>query len=142
MPLHRKSSDRCNLCCLKPDGRVEFLKGPAAALYGSSEPGGTYNVVTKKPRFTAARRAGLQVGTLGFARATLDATGPLTQNLAYRINLAAEDGTSRSKLIDSKKIVIAPALTWVIDADTVFNYESEFLRLPTQIGRASCRERV
>ena len=119
--------------------RVEFLKGPAAALYGSSEPGGTYNVVTKKPRFTAARRAGLQAGTLGFARATLDATGPLTQNLAYRINFAAEDGASRSKLIDSKKIVIAPALTWVIDADTVFNYESEFLRLRTPFDRGLVR---
>ena len=84
--------------------RVEFLKSPAAALYGSSEPGGTYNVVTKKPRFTAARRAGLQVGTLGFARATLDATGPLTQNLAYRINLAAKNGTSRTTQIGERRV--------------------------------------
>ena len=29
--------------------RIEFLKGPAAALYGSSEPGGTLNIVSKKP---------------------------------------------------------------------------------------------
>lgn len=28
---------------------IEFLKGPSAALYGNSEPGGTLNIVTKKP---------------------------------------------------------------------------------------------
>ena len=33
--------------------RVEFLKGPAAALYGSSEPGGTLNIVSKKPLWKA-----------------------------------------------------------------------------------------
>lgn len=33
--------------------RFEFLKGPAGAIYGSSEPGGTINIVTKKPAFTA-----------------------------------------------------------------------------------------
>ncbi|NNC09864.1 TonB-dependent receptor plug domain-containing protein, partial [Corallococcus exiguus] len=79
--------------------RVEFLKGPAAALYGSSEPGGTLNVVTKKPQFTAAHSAGLQIGTLGLRRATLDTTGPITQNLAYRLNVVSEDGISRTHLV-------------------------------------------
>ncbi|WP_051525452.1 TonB-dependent receptor plug domain-containing protein [Methylobacillus glycogenes] len=34
--------------------RFEFLKGPAAAVYGASEPGGIINIVTKKPKFTQA----------------------------------------------------------------------------------------
>lgn len=42
--------------------RVEFLKGPAAALYGSSEPGGTLNVVTKKPQFTPSHTGGCKRG--------------------------------------------------------------------------------
>jgi iron complex outermembrane receptor protein len=29
----------------------EILKGPASALYGRGEPGGTVNITTKKPRF-------------------------------------------------------------------------------------------
>jgi iron complex outermembrane receptor protein len=33
--------------------RIEFLKGTMGALYGSSEPGGTVNLVTKQPRFSA-----------------------------------------------------------------------------------------
>lgn len=115
--------------------RIEFLKGPAAALYGSSEPGGTLNVVTKQPQFTAAHKAGLQVGGLGYRRATLDSTGPVTQNLAYRLNLVAEDGASRSGLIDSRKYVVAPAFTWNLSADTVLHYEAEFVRIRTPLDR-------
>jgi iron complex outermembrane receptor protein len=37
--------------------RIEFLKGTAAALYGSSEPGGTLNIVSKRPLWTAAHSA-------------------------------------------------------------------------------------
>ena len=36
---------------------VEVLKGPASALYGRGEPGGTVNIVTKKPRFVAGQSA-------------------------------------------------------------------------------------
>lgn len=115
--------------------RVEFLKGPAAALYGSSEPGGTINVVTKKPQFTAANKAGLEIGTLGMRRATLDSTGPITQQLAYRLNVAVEDGASRSSLIDNSKYVVAPAFTWSLSADTVVNYEAEFIRIRTPLDR-------
>lgn len=115
--------------------RVEFLKGPSAALYGSSEPGGTLNVVTKKPQFTPSHVADLQIGGLGFRRATLDTTGPLAKNLAYRLNVAAEDGASRTSLVDSKKYVVAPALTWLIDNDTVLQYEAEFIRIRTPLDR-------
>lgn len=117
--------------------RIEFLKGPAAALYGSSEPGGTLNVVTKKPQFTPAHTAGLQVGTRGMRRATLDTTGPITQDIAYRLNLAAEDGASRTDLVDNRKYVVAPAITWAISADTVLQYEAEFIRIRTPLDRGT-----
>ena len=115
--------------------RIEFLKGPAAALYGSSEPGGTLNVVTKKPQFTAAHKAGVQVGTLGYRRATLDTTGPLGTDVAYRLNVAAEDGASRTHLVDNRKMVVAPAITWNLGRDTVLNYEAEFIRIRTPLDR-------
>lgn len=115
--------------------RIEFLKGPAAALYGSSEPGGTLNIVTKKPQFTAAHKAGVQVGGQGYRRATLDTTGPLGANVAYRLNVAAEDGASRTALVDNRKMVVAPSLTWNLGANTVLNYEAEFIRIRTPLDR-------
>ncbi|WP_164568876.1 TonB-dependent receptor plug domain-containing protein, partial [Pseudomonas viridiflava] len=33
--------------------RIEVLKGPAASLYGRGDPGGTVNIVTKKPQADA-----------------------------------------------------------------------------------------
>ncbi|GAB7542884.1 hypothetical protein CS8_025530 [Cupriavidus sp. 8B] len=115
--------------------RFEFLKGPAAALYGSSEPGGTINIVTKKPQFTRANTADLSIGTLGFRRAALDSTGPITENVAYRLNVMAEDGASRSSLLDNSKYLVAPAFAWVIDNKTLLQYEGEFMRARTPLDR-------
>lgn len=115
--------------------RFEFLKGPAGALYGSSEPGGTINIVTKKPQFTRANTADLSVGTLGFRRAAFDSTGPITDRVAYRLNVMAEDSASRSSLIDSNKYLVAPALAWAIDDKTLLTYEGEFMRLRTPLDR-------
>ena len=115
--------------------RIEFLKGPAAALYGSSEPGGTLNIVTKKPQFSPAHKASVQIGELGYRRVTLDSTGPLSPGVAYRLNVAAEDGASRSALVDNNKIVVAPAITWNLSPNTVLNYEAEFIRIRTPLDR-------
>ncbi|TQK03733.1 iron complex outermembrane receptor protein [Herbaspirillum sp. SJZ130] len=115
--------------------RFEFLKGPASAIYGSSEPGGTINIVTKKPEFTSRNVADLSIGSRGLRRTTFDSTGPLTQNLAYRLNLMAEEGDSRSNLLHNKRSLIAPAFAWVIDSSTILNYEGEFLRANTPLDR-------
>jgi iron complex outermembrane receptor protein len=115
--------------------RFEFLKGPASAIYGSSEPGGTINIVTKKPLFTPRNVAEISAGSAGLKRATLDSTGPLTQNLAYRLNLMSEEGDSRSSLLSNRRTLIAPAFAWVIDKNTLLNYEGEFLRASTPLDR-------
>jgi hypothetical protein len=115
--------------------RFEFLNGPASAVYGSSEPGGTINIVTKKPEFTANNTAEFSVGSRGLRRAALDTTGALGSTLAYRVNVMAEEGDSRTSLLSSKRHLIAPALTWKIDDRTTFNYEAEFLRADTPLDR-------
>ena len=115
--------------------RVEFLKGPSAALYGSSEPGGTYNRVTKKPQFTARYEAGLKVGTRGLRRGTVDLTGPLSQTVAYRLIAVAEKGATRTSLVDRKKYVLAPSITWTPDARTVVHYEADITRIRTPFDR-------
>ncbi|MEJ1163217.1 TonB-dependent siderophore receptor [Variovorax sp. CCNWLW186] len=115
--------------------RFEFLKGPASAVYGSSEPGGTINIVTKKPEFTRRNTADFSIGSQGLRRSTLDSTGALGRSVAYRLNMAVEEGDSRSDLLSNRRTLVAPALTWVIDDKTVLNYESEFLRSKTPLDR-------
>ncbi|KAF1042746.1 MAG: Ferrichrome outer membrane transporter/phage receptor [Herbaspirillum frisingense] len=114
---------------------VDFLKGPAAALYGNSEPGGTINVVTKKPQFKAANSLDLSVGTQDAYRAAFDSTGALNSELAYRLNGAMENKGSTRDHVRSSREFFAPAFTWVLGDHTVLNYEAEFLRQKAPLDR-------
>jgi iron complex outermembrane receptor protein len=115
--------------------RIEFLKGPAAALYGASEPGGTLNIVTKKPRRASGQSAEFYAGSHDFYRAALDATGPVGASSAYRLNLAKEDRGSFREHIQARRTVVAPAWSWQVDADTTFDYSGEWLRHQTPLDR-------
>ena len=66
--------------------RVEILKGPASVLYGSSEPGGVINYVTKRPRDQFSSRATAGTGQFGQALGEFEVTGPLNaaRTLLYR----------------------------------------------------------
>ena len=114
--------------------RVEFLKGPAAAFTAAASlaaPGRG----DQKPQFTAAEQGGRAGAPLSYRRATLDSTGPLGTDVAYRLNVAAEDGASRTSLVDNRKMVVAPAITWNLGPNTVLNYEAEFIRIRTPLDR-------
>ncbi|RZJ09040.1 MAG: TonB-dependent siderophore receptor [Acidovorax sp.] len=115
--------------------RIEFLKGPAAALYGSSEPGGTLNIVSKKPLWKAAHSVEAYAGSYGLGRAALDTTGPINDRLAYRLNVAVEDRGSFRDHVGAQRQVVAPALTWKLTPDTVLEYTAEFLRHATPLDR-------
>jgi iron complex outermembrane receptor protein len=115
--------------------RVEFLKGPAAALYGASEAGGILNLVSKRPRWKAAHTAQLQVGSHAHRRATLDSTGPMGESVAYRLNVAVEDADSFREFVHTRRQVLAPALTWKLGPQTVLEYTGEVLRHATPLDR-------
>ena len=115
--------------------RVEFLKGPAAALYGSSEPGGTLNIVSKKPLWKAAHSVEAYAGSYGLGRAALDTTGPINDRLAYRLNVAVEDKGSFRDHVRAQRQVVAPAFTWKLSPDTVLEYTAEFLRHATPLDQ-------
>lgn len=114
---------------------IEFLKGPASALYGRSDPGGTLNIVTKRPQWTPGGTARLRYGSFNRQRAELDVTGPLSDQFAYRLNLAAEDNDSFRDKITSRREFVAPALTFRATEQTVFLYDGEYLRHRTPLDR-------
>ena len=115
--------------------RIEFLKGPAAALYGSSEPGGTLNIVSKRPLWLAANTLETSAGSFGLKRAAFDSTGPIGDSFAYRLNLAAEDRDGFRDHTGSARQVVAPAFTWKLDRDTVLEYSGEYLRHAAPLDR-------
>lgn len=115
--------------------RLEVIKGPASALYGGSEPGGILNIVTKKPQFKAGHAVELYAGSYDSYRTLIDSTAPLTDTLAYRLNMAYEDKGSFRDHIDSQRYLIAPSFTWLLTPSTVVNYDFEALRQKTPMDR-------
>src|SRR5690606_9706667 len=68
--------------------RVEFVKGPAGFMLGTGEPGGLYNVVTKKPTGENKGEVSFAVGSYDLYRGTIDLDRKLTADgkLLFRFN--------------------------------------------------------
>ncbi|MFO0521113.1 MAG: TonB-dependent siderophore receptor [bacterium] len=115
--------------------RIEFLKGPAASLYGTSEPGGTLNIVTKRPLWKPAHSIEGYVGSYDFYRTALDSTGPLGESVAYRLNVALEDRDSFRDYVQTRRWLVAPAFTWKVSANTRVDYNGEILRHRAPLDR-------
>lgn len=104
---------------------VEVLKGPASALYGRGEPGGTVNITTKKPLFQPTRSISLSAGSWDTLRGTVDLTGPINERIAYRLNAAVEGGNSFRDFVESERAMVSPSLIWILSENTTVSYELE-----------------
>ena len=107
---------------------VEILKGPSSALYGRGEPGGTVNILTKKPRFTPSASVDLALGSHAMKRSAIDLTGPVSATLAWRLNAALQDGGSFRDTLRSSRAYLAPSVLWLAGPDTTVSYEIEATR--------------
>ncbi len=129
--------------------RIEVLRGPAAARYGSGASGGVVNIITKKPTGDATGSMTLyglvpQHGDEGGSqRAGFNVSGPLTDTLSYRVygNLNKTDADDLSLNQEYASGVTPPAgregvrnkdidalLRWDPTEHQVFELESGFSR--------------
>ena len=107
---------------------VEVLKGPASALYGRGEPGGTVNITTKKPKFAPEYSADVALGSFRTRRAAVDLTGPLSDTIAYRLNAAHEEGHSFRDTVKVERSLFSPSFIWLAGEHTTVSYEIEAVR--------------
>ncbi|WP_354687046.1 TonB-dependent siderophore receptor [Cupriavidus necator] len=115
--------------------RVEVLKGPTSSLYGTGEPGGTFNVVTRQPQFRPAQTYSFEAGTRDAYRVTADVTGPLGENVAGRLIAVADHQGSTRDYIQSQRYLVAPSFTWTLGNDTILQYAAEIQRYTTPMDR-------
>lgn len=107
--------------------RIEILKGPGSALYGRGEPGGTINVITKKPQFEQEGYLAASVGRWDSYRAEADYTSGLSDNVAFRINGAYEDAESFRDIVTAEKLVLTPSVFVALGDSASVIYELEYL---------------
>jgi iron complex outermembrane receptor protein len=105
---------------------VEVLKGPRAALFGRGEPGGTVNLVTKRPTFETAGEVKLSAGSFDTYRADLDYTTPVSDDVAIRFVGFYEDAESFRDTIETTKQGFSPSIVWNISDDSQLIYELEY----------------
>ncbi|MGF7217232.1 iron complex outermembrane receptor protein [Spirosoma lacussanchae] len=105
--------------------RVEVIKGPASASFSSVDPGGSINLVTKKPLAINRKEVSLSVGSFSTLRGTMDFTGPLntSKTLLYRLNGAYQEARSYRDLVGNKSFLLSPSFSYIPTDRTAINAE-------------------
>ena len=114
---------------------IEFLKGPSAALYGNSEPGGTININTKQPKFKPEYSIETSAGSYDFYRTSTDLTGPINESVAFRLNAAIQKDGNFRNYVESNRNVVAPSLVWSINDNTFLTYNGEYIQQKAPLDR-------
>ena len=118
--------------------RIEFVKGPAGFMMSAGEPGGFYNVVTKKPTEEFIANASVTAGSFDFYRATVDVGGKASSNgkLLYRFNAMYQTTDSHRGNEQTDRFGIAPALTYKFSDKTSVTAEMNLQDAETLLGSA------
>jgi len=107
---------------------VEVLKGPRAALFGRGEPGGTVNLVTKRPQFEEGGAVRLAAGRFATYRADADYELGLAEAAALRLVGFYEDAESFRDTVETERYGFMPSLAWRVGEATELVYELELSR--------------
>ena len=78
--------------------QIEVLRGPQGTLFGKNSTAGTINITTRAPSFTSGGEAELSYGSFNFVQAKAAVTGPITDDLAFRVSAVS---TRRDGVIDN-----------------------------------------
>lgn len=105
--------------------RFQVLKGPASALSGKGEPGGSINIVTKAPTETAQGSGELSYGSFDAKRVMGDLSGPLGGGVSARMIAVYQDTDGWRDHVGSDRLLLAPSLAWRPSDDLRLLYQLE-----------------
>lgn len=90
---------------------IEFIKGPSGFLMSNGEPSGIYNIVTKKPTGNALNgTARVTLGSFNMYRGETDIDTKITDKVAFRLNLMAQNKNSFRDYEFNDRYIINPSL--------------------------------
>jgi len=117
--------------------RVEVFKGPASITMSSVDPGGTINMVTKKPLTSPRYEMSLSGGSFDTYRLSADFTGPLNKSrtLLYRFNGAHQNARSFRDNVKNNGLLIAPSISFVPNDKTSVNAEMIYSEMNGNLDR-------
>ncbi|MCU7615268.1 TonB-dependent receptor [Chryseobacterium sp. GMJ5] len=108
--------------------RVEVLKGANAMLYGNTAAGGVINMITKKPKFNFGGSMGMNAGSWNSYKPTVDIYGPLSKNIAFRVNGTYEYAESFRDVVQSEKYYFNPSFLFNLGSKSQLIVEADYLK--------------
>lgn len=117
--------------------RIEVIKGPSATLYGNCDPGGTINLVTKKPLANNESEISVSGGSWDHFRTQGDITGPINNNktLSYRFNAGYDNTNSFRDLSHATSYEIAPSFSFIPNEKIELNIDFSLSHVNTILDR-------
>jgi iron complex outermembrane receptor protein len=108
--------------------RIEVLKGPAALLYGRSEPGGLINIVTKRPIDVSYNSVEQRFGSFQQYRTQWDSNNFLDggNTLAYRFSGGYQSSGSFRDFQRYNTVLLNPSLRFQPTPDTSLVVDLEY----------------
>lgn len=116
--------------------RIEVLKGPASIMYGQGAPGGTVNMVKKRPTDEPIREIQLQAGSFDRLQAAFDIADKIGRDddLLVRLVALARDSDTQFDHVEEEKQYVAPSLTWRPRTDTELTLFGEYQKIDSPGG--------
>ncbi len=108
--------------------RVEVLKGANAMLYGNTAAGGVINMITKKPKFNFGGSVGMNAGSWNSYKPMVDIYGPLSKNIAFRVNGTYEYAESFRDVVQSEKYYFNPSFLFNLSDRSQLIVEADYLK--------------
>jgi iron complex outermembrane receptor protein len=104
--------------------RIDVIKGPSGALFGSQgvggygTTGGIVAITTAEPAQEIVRKIGFKVGSYGERGTNFDINQPLDSAWAFRVAGEWSDSDSETDRVYLKRRTLLPSLSWAPNADT------------------------
>ncbi|MDM5119953.1 TonB-dependent siderophore receptor [Aeromonas hydrophila] len=110
--------------------QLEVFKGPTSVLYGSMPPGGMVNLIAKRPQRESRHSVSVASGTGALKELTLDSTGALNDQFAYRLVGLARQKDGQAVTSEEERYVLAPSLDWQLSDRTLLNLNLYYQKDP------------
>jgi iron complex outermembrane receptor protein len=130
--------------------RIEVLKGPASVMFGQGAIGGSINVISKRPSFDRQSydfQAG--IGTDRNYRIGVGTGGPISDKLAYRVDVSRVGSNGYVDRGDSSSWAVSGSFTWkpvenfrvTVSDDYGYQKPMRYFGVPLVGGRIDDRSR-
>lgn len=109
--------------------RIEIIKGPSSVFSGTIEPGGTINIITKRPSSKPYGYVRLRQASYDSTRGELVHSGPIGKDrkILYRLGVAYEDYGSEYDFGGRERLIAGGNLRFKLAKNTTLDIDGQWI---------------